>query len=156
VRLVSAFVARWRSLLGELTCFGLIGILNFAVDTAVYNALYGIGSLKAQSVAAVVSTTMSFLLNRHWTFRRRSRSGLRREYATFFFLNGVGLAITLAVLGAAKYVFGIDDQLATNVIRVFAIGLATLFRFWSYQKWVFPRVVVPEYPPAEEPVGVAR
>ncbi|WP_073259205.1 GtrA family protein [Cryptosporangium aurantiacum] len=149
-----------EGLLRQLASFGVIGALNFVVDTVIFNALFVIGPVKAQIVATVVATTLSYFLNRHWTFRKHERSGLRREYTLFFLLNGVGLAITAAIVGVAKYGFDLHDQLALNVVRLFAIGVATLFRFWSYKRWVFgkelepvPAVpVIPEQRSGREPV----
>lgn len=130
-------------LIRQLASFGVIGAVNFVVDTAIFNLLFVIGPVKAQVIATVVATTLSYFLNRHWTFRAHERSGLRREYALFFLLNGVGLAITAAIVGVAKYGFDLHDQLPLNIVRLFAIGVATLFRFWSYKRWVFGDVVAP-------------
>ncbi|MFB9316778.1 GtrA family protein [Cryptosporangium minutisporangium] len=141
--LLAKFRAGREGLLRQLASFGAIGALNFVVDTAIFNALFVVGPVKAQIVATVVATTLSYFLNRHWTFRKHERSGLRREYTLFFVLNGVGLAITAAIVGVAKYGFDLHDQLALNVVRLFAIGVATLFRFWSYKRWVFGKEVVP-------------
>ncbi|HEV2086849.1 MAG TPA: GtrA family protein [Cryptosporangiaceae bacterium] len=135
--LLRRVVQRWQTLLRELTKFGLIGIFNTILDFAVWNALLFIGPIKAQVIATTISATSSYFMNRHWTFRHRARSGLRREYALFFAFNAVGLVITASILGIATYAFGIEDRLWLNVVKAFAIGLATLFRFWSYRRWVF-------------------
>jgi len=52
-------------------------------------------------------------------------------------LNGVGLLIQYAVLGFSNYALGMTTKLE-NVIAVnLGIGIGTLFRFWSYRKWVW-------------------
>jgi putative flippase GtrA len=137
VTFVRRFVDRWHMLIKELTKFGLIGVVNTLVDFVVWNLFLFIGPIKAQVIATCVSATSSYFMNRHWTFRHRARSGLRREYTLFFVFNGVGLVITSAILGIASYVFGADDRFVLNVVKVFAIGIATVFRFWSYRRWVF-------------------
>src|SRR5690242_9126093 len=114
------------------------------------------GPVKAQVVATIVATTVSYFLNRHWTFRGHSRAGLHREYLLFFVLNGVGLAITAAIVGLAKYGFDRHDQLALNIVRLFAIAVATLFRFWSYRRWVFFEAVAPEVATAEPDAVATR
>jgi putative flippase GtrA len=141
VTLLQKLRAGQEGLFHQLASFGVIGALNFVVDTAIFNLLFSIGPVKAQVVATVVATTMSYFLNRHWTFRGHSRASLRREYVLFFVLNGVGLAITAAIVGVAKYGFDLHDQIVLNVVRLFAIAVATLFRFWSYRRWVFLEVV---------------
>lgn len=130
-------VQRFRALLRELTKFGLIGIVNTLLHLAVWNTLFYLGPIKAQVIATVISATSSYFMNRHWTFRHRVNSGLRREYTLFFAFNAVGLVITGTLLGLATYVFGIKDLVLLNIVNIFAIGVATLFRFWSYRRWVF-------------------
>jgi putative flippase GtrA len=57
----------------------------------------------------------------------------------FFLLNGVGLGIALACLGFSRYVLGLSGPLADNLAaNVIGLALGTLFRFWSYRRWVFP------------------
>jgi putative flippase GtrA len=149
VTLLQKLRAGQEGLFRKLASFGVIGALNFVVDTAIFNLLFRIGPVKAQVIATVVATTLSYFLNRHWTFKGHSRASLRREYVLFFLLNGVGLAITAAIMGIAKYGFDLQDQLVLNIVRLFAVAVATLFRFWSYQRWVFLL-------PTEEPVDTAE
>jgi putative flippase GtrA len=45
----------------------------------------------------------------------------------------------LCCLGISRYVLGLSGPLADNVAaNVIGLGLGTLFRFWSYRRWVFP------------------
>jgi putative flippase GtrA len=160
VNLVRSFVDRWHMLIREMTKFGIIGVVNMVVDFAVWNALFFIGPIKAQVVATIVAATSSYFMNRHWTFRHRARSGLRREYVLFFIFNAIGLAITGGVLGLAKYGFGVEEQLALNLVKFVGIGAATVFRFWAYHKWVFLHPEDVLYEPAEElapePAGASK
>jgi putative flippase GtrA len=49
------------------------------------------------------------------------------------------LGIALACLATSRYVLGFSGPLADNVAaNVVGLLLGTLFRFWSYRKWVFP------------------
>jgi putative flippase GtrA len=137
VDLVRRLLDKWRTLIREFTKFGIIGAINTVLDYAIFNALYDIGPLKAQCVATCVAATSSYFMNRHWTFRHRARSGLRREYLLFFVFNLIGLGIALAVLGITKYGLGYDSRLAGNVAKTIGLVLGTLFRFWSYGRWVF-------------------
>jgi hypothetical protein len=41
------------------------------------------------------------------------------------------------VLFVATYGFGLTSQLLSNLFKFVGIGIATLFRFWSYRTWVF-------------------
>ncbi len=151
VTLLAKLRAGREKLIRQLASFGVIGAVNFVVDTAIFNALFSIGPVKAQIVATTVATTLAYFANRYWTFRKHERSGLRREYLLFFLLNGVGLAITALIMGVAKYGFDLHDQLALNVVRLFAVGVATVFRFWSYKRWVFGKELEPETVAVEVP-----
>lgn len=139
VRLLRQVVDRWNLLIRELTKFGIIGLVNTAIDFAVLNAilLAADAPLKAKVASTTVSATTSYFMNRHWTFRHRSRSGLRREYSLFFIFNGVGLAIALTILGITKYGLGLESLVAINIANLLGLVIGTVFRFWSYRRWVF-------------------
>ncbi len=76
---------------------------------------------------------------------------MAREYILFFVLNGVGLLIELICLGFVRYTLGFDSLLANNIGLVVGTGLGTLFRFWSYKRWVFLAPPVVQEPVIQEP-----
>jgi putative flippase GtrA len=103
-----------------------------------------IESLVAKTISTVVAATIAFLGNRFWTWRHSERSNPARQYAMFFVLNGVGLGIALGCLGVSRYGLGaiwpgvFHTALADNIASfVVGMGLGTLFRFWSYRRFVF-------------------
>lgn len=150
MRLVRLLPERWQKFLHEALKFGAVGGINTVVNYAVFNALaltvLANGQLKATVIATVVSTTTSYLMNRHWTYRDRPRSALRREYLLFFFFNAAGLAIELAVLAGAKYGLGLTGLLALNAAKTVGLALGTVFRFWSYRTFVFqPALPSPDF-----------
>ncbi|BCJ58582.1 GtrA family protein [Micromonospora endophytica] len=146
--LVRLLPERWQKFLHEALKFGLVGGINTVINYAVFNALaltvFVNGQLKATVVATIVATITSYLMNRHWTYRDRPKSALRREYVLFFFFNGVGLLIELGVLAAAKYGLDINSLLALNIAKTGGVVLATLFRFWAYRTFVFQPAAPPE------------
>ena len=74
---------------------------------------------------------------RYFTYRDRDKSGRTKELTLFLLFSAVGLVIENGVLYAATYGFGWDSPLQSNVFKFVGIGIATLFRFWSYRTWVF-------------------
>ncbi|MEW9527049.1 GtrA family protein [Microbispora sp. NPDC049125] len=131
---------RFAALLHELLKFGMVGALAFVVDFGGTNLLrFGVemGPLVSKAIATVVAATIAYLGNRFWTFRHREQSGLAREYVLFFLLNGVGLLISLLVIGFVTYSLGRHDILSYNIAQSIGLVLGTIFRFWSYKKWVF-------------------
>ncbi|HUR02741.1 MAG TPA: GtrA family protein [Nonomuraea sp.] len=136
---------RFSALLHELTKFGTIGAIAFVVDTGLYNVFLALhmGPLTSKVLATVISATVAYLGNRFWTFRHREQSGLRREYFLFFLLNGIALLFALLTIGFTKYTLHLHDALSLNIANFLGVGLGTLFRYWSYKKWVFMEATEP-------------
>jgi putative flippase GtrA len=131
---------RFHAITDELAKFGMIGFINLGVNFAVFNALLVAASgseVKAKGVAAIVATTSAYFLNRYWTYRHRPKSTLRREYSLFFFFNGVGLVIEVAIVALAKYGFNETNLIVLNLCGFVGIALGTVFRFWAYRTHVF-------------------
>jgi putative flippase GtrA len=138
---------RLGHLVRELMKFGMVGLVALTVDIALFNLLlHQTGKpLTSKTLSTVVATTVAYIGNRVWTFRRRSRSGVGREYALFFLLNGVGLAIALGCLAISHYLLGFTSRLADNIAaNVVGLFLGTTFRFWSYRRFVFPALTPDE------------
>ncbi|MGW0431658.1 GtrA family protein [Micromonospora sp. NPDC003197] len=146
MRLVRLLPDRWQKFVHEALKFGIVGGANTIINYAVFNALaltvFSNGQLKATVIATVVATITSYLMNRHWTYRDRPKSAMRREYALFFLFNATGLIIELGVLAVAKYGLGVSGLLAINVAKTAGLVLGTAFRFWSYRTFVFRPVPV--------------
>lgn len=70
------------------------------------------------------------------------------------------------MIGFVEYALKLQTALAYNISIVVGNGLGTLFRFWSYKKWVFLPADMPPVDPhtglpeakgaAESPAGTAR
>jgi putative flippase GtrA len=93
--------------------------------------------LTARVISATMATLVAWLGNRLWTFRHRGNRQASQELALFVFFNVVAMVIAVVCLGTSRYVLGLHTQLADNITNIFGIGLGTLFRFWSYRKFVF-------------------
>jgi putative flippase GtrA len=143
----AALLDPFRTIIREFSKFGVVGLIALVVDVGLFNLLMFAGSgilddkpLTAKAIAVVAATAVSYGLNRNWTFSHRGgRSSRWREYGLFFGLYGVAMLITLSVLWFSHYALGLDSVLADNIsANVIGLGLGTVFRFWSYRKWVFP------------------
>ncbi|WP_113702479.1 GtrA family protein [Nonomuraea lactucae] len=137
---------RFSTLLHELTKFGLIGAMAFVIDTGMYNvALMALtlGPMTSKVLATAISATFAYAGNRFWTFRHREQSGLGREYFLFFLLNGIALLFGVLAIGFTRWTLGLDDLLSLNIANLVGVALGTLFRFWSYKKWVFLEATEP-------------
>jgi putative flippase GtrA len=141
---------KFAHLVHELAKFGSVGAIAFVLTVSAANVLHsglGVGPLTSNGVATVIATTFAYFANRYWTFRHRDRTGLSREYVLFFGLNGIGLVITELFIGFTHYVLVLQGAIAYNVSLILGTGVATLFRFWSYKKWVFLPATAPPVDP---------
>lgn len=140
VKLVLALYGRFRDLIHEAARFGVVGLAALAVTDGGANLLHydaGVDKFSAVAVATIVATVFSFAASRYWTFRHRDRRGARKETVLFFLVNGVGVAISEGCIGFAS-ALGLTGKISYNVALNGGIALATLFRYWSYRRWVWP------------------
>jgi putative flippase GtrA len=132
--------ARFRVLIHEVAKFGVVGGLAFVLTLLLVNSFKygaGLGWITSTTLANLLATVFAFVGNKYWAFRHRKGNHLRRETILFFFFNGIGILITDGVVWAAQYGLGLRDTFSYNVANVIGIGLATLFRLYSYRRWVF-------------------
>ncbi|MFB7175202.1 GtrA family protein [Streptomyces sp. NPDC056254] len=145
---------RLRGLVREVAKFGAVGGLGVLVNLGVFNLIRHTTDLqvvRASVIATVVAITTNYLGFRYFAYRDRAQSGRTREMALFAAFSGVGLVIENGVLYTATYGFGWDGPLASNVFKFIGIGIATVFRFWSYRTWVFKALPPAATPAAAEP-----
>ena len=123
--------------------------MAYAIDVSIFNILRFAGTpgllqdkpLTAKAISVACATTFAYFGNRFWTFSKRARTSLRREYLLFFSLNGLAMVIALACLWISHYGLGFTTPLSDNVsANGFGLVLGTIFRFWAYNKWVFKKV----------------
>ncbi len=103
---------RHRALAFEFLRFGTVGSIGFLIDTGiVYGLRYWIGLIGAGLASYLVAATVTWALNRAWTFRGRGHGSMLRQWATFLAANSLGFllnrgtyaALVLAVPLCAAY-----------------------------------------------------
>ena len=137
---LSALNTRLRLLYREVAKFGIVGIAGIGVNLVVFNLLRSVTDLqtvRASLVATVVSIAFNYVGFRYFTYRDADKSGRTKEIGLFAFFSAIGAVIENGVLYLATYGMGWDGPLANNFWKFTGIGVATLFRFWSYRTWVF-------------------
>ena len=154
----SGLYRRFQQLIHEFAKFGVVGAFGFLVTEGVFNLMIAQhqASFTANAVATLIAAAVTFLGNRYWTFRHRERTGMGREAAVFLVLNLGGILIQQACIEFAKHVFGSNDKLLLNLGFLVGVGFATLFRFWSYRRWVWLAQAIEQAPPVPAALEAAE
>ncbi|GIF49745.1 putative flippase GtrA [Asanoa ferruginea] len=140
-------VLRHREMLKFLIVGGTCFLVTIAVNYALKLTILSNKPVTALTVATIVTTVLSYILNREWAFRTRGGRERRHEAALFFAVNAIAIGVNDVPLLIGRYVFDLrvpDVSLIVQEISDFGFGIvagtlaAMAFRFWAYKKWVFP------------------
>ncbi|HEX3706164.1 MAG TPA: GtrA family protein [Mycobacteriales bacterium] len=138
---VRRFYATFEHLLHEIAKFGVVGAVAFVLTTVLNNLFHfglDLGPLTSFGLATIIAATLSYFANRHWTWKHKDDNGLGRGLTMFLLLSAVGLAISEIPVGFSEYVLGLHSKLAYNISSTFVgTALGTVWRFWSFRRWVF-------------------
>ncbi|MBG0717958.1 GtrA family protein [Microbacterium sp. 2C] len=136
--------------------FLVVGGIAFVVDAGVFNLLaFGFtghgplydAPLVAKTIAILLATVFTYVGNRYWTFGSRHIERRFSRYVLFVLLNVVAIGIQLGCLAFSRYVLGLEGIVADNVSgTLIGQALATLFRYFTYDRWVFPEAKEPVSP----------
>ena len=135
----------------QLVRFAAIGVVCTALYALLYNVWRdGIGPWWANVAALLVTMLLNTAWNRRWTFRRRGRLHLVRNYleASVAFL--VGLAVSMTALAALRAVFADPGRALDTLVLLVSGALATVVRFVLFRSWVFR----PDRNPGTDPTSL--
>lgn len=128
----------------EILSFLAVGGAGYVVDVAGFNLLRAVPLFAdhdptwAKVVAVALATAVTYIGNRALTWRDTETGDRRREIALFVLFNVIGLGFSVVTLWASRHLLGLTSGLADNIsANVIGIGLGTIFRFWSYRRFVF-------------------
>jgi len=121
-----AFLQR-QVMLVKATSFALIGVVNTAIDLAVFLAAYNLLELAlipANVLAWFVAVSCSYVMNSTITFAAESGGKLRwRDYGTFVASGVVGVIANTTTLVLASYVVPV------LAAKLMAVGVSFLVNF---------------------------
>jgi putative flippase GtrA len=122
----------------QFLMFGSVGAVGFLFDTAtVYSLRHSLGLYGAGMVAYVVAATVTWLLNRLWTFRGGSNGPAHQQWARFLAVNLLGfvlnrgtyaLLVTFVPLCAAQPVYAVGAGAIAGMFLNFHLSRAIVFR----------------------------
>lgn len=129
---------RYQRTLTQFLMFGTVGAIGFLFDTAtVYSLRHSLGLYGAGIVAYVVAATVTWLLNRVWTFRGSGSDPMHQQWARFLAVNLLGFVlnrgtyavlVTFVALCAAQPVFAVAAGALAGMFVNFNLSRSLVFR----------------------------
>jgi putative flippase GtrA len=151
-----------RLLSPEVRTFLVVGGAGYVVDVMSFNLLRSAPVLSAvdpsysRILAVALAMVVTYVGNRQLTWRGRSTGDRQREVSLFMVFNVMGLALSVAALVVSHDLLDLTSQLDDNIsANVVGLALGTLFRYWSYRRFVFTGSPAREDvvgPPAGDPL----
>lgn len=140
---------RYREFAKFLVVGGTAWVVDATLFTVLTHTILDNKVLTCKIISMLVSTIVSYVLNREWSFSTRGGRERHHEALLFFLFNGIGLAVNLVPLAVSHYLLDITvsggyapvtekvaDWVSANIIGTF---LGMMFRYWSYRRYVFPQ-----------------
>jgi putative flippase GtrA len=130
------------SLPGQMLRFGMVGGIGFLVDAGVLYAMltWGLGPYSGRVVSFLVAATVTYILNRSFTFRRESRSDNHPagEWLAYLGLMVIGGLVNYGTYAAAVALFEPVHRYPVIGVALGSIaGMA--INFWTSKTMVFER-----------------
>jgi putative flippase GtrA len=84
----------------EVLSFAWVGAIGFLVDATILTTLvtgYDWRNYSARLVSFACAVSITWYLNRRWTFKRRATPNKKKEYSTYLMVQSVGAMINYGV-----------------------------------------------------------
>jgi putative flippase GtrA len=120
----------------RLLKFGLVGVLNTAIDFSLFTFLFYIAGwplLLANTTGYLAGLVNSYLLNRYWTFRDLSGPTTLGQTALYAAMNLIGLAlgnVTVYLLAALTPAW---------IAKLLTVGITFAWNYFINRRVVFVR-----------------
>lgn len=137
------FLVQHRKLVKFLLVGGTCFLLTTAIDLGLKLTVLHAKPVIALTVATVIATVVSYVLNRQWAFRANGR---HREAILFFVVSGLAVLVNDAPLAVSRYLLDLQEPHVSGLTQEIAdflsgmiVGtlLAMVFRYWAMARWVF-------------------
>ena len=122
---------------------GMVGVFNTIVSFSLFNVFltFSWSWFWAITVSFALTTFMSYLINRRWTFELKDGRVSGKETAAFFAVNIVAYFASVAIVWIAETLFGPLGRLGYNLALVVAAGLLILPKLAGYRDIVFSKAL---------------
>ncbi len=159
-RVRAALPPRYREFAKFLVVGGIAWVVDAGLFTLLSHTVLDKKVLTCKIISVLVSTIVSYVLNREWSFSGRGGREMHHEAMLFFLINGLALGLNLVPLAISHYLFGIRlehgyarltvsiaDWVSANIVGTL---VAMVFRYWAYRRLVFPNELLREDTPGGE------
>lgn len=143
VRRRLSIAALWAWAL-EMARFLVVGGVSFVVDMGLFNLLvFGPGQVLAHKtttaniISVTTATLVSWIGNRHWTFKDKGSGQRGRQLLVYAAINAVAALVPVGTVALTRYTFGLATPLALNAAKIAGIVIGTTIRYVGYKLWVF-------------------
>lgn len=130
-------------LVGEVTRFGVVGTVGFAVDGGLLWTLVTSGAdpFLARAISFPVAVLATWWLNRIWTFAAADRTRPQRQLRLYFGVQLIGALSNFAVYSAILLMI---EPIALNALAALAIGsfLGMFINFTGSKLCIFKPVQI--------------
>ncbi|MET3942450.1 putative flippase GtrA [Paenibacillus sp. PvP094] len=124
--------------LATLIKFGIVGVVNTAVDALVFTMLAALGApaLIAQVISYSCGVLNSYWWNGRWTFRDARRQGPNNELLRFVTTNLIILVLISLILFLSNHILGWNLVIS----KAAATLLGMILNYIASRYWVFRAV----------------
>ncbi len=121
--------------------FAWVGAIGFLVDATLLTQLvkgYGWDNYSARLISFGCAVSVTYYLNRRWTFFERATTDRKTEYKRYFVVQTIGALLNLGIYAGCV---AVNQTLAHYPVVPLAIGAAVsmVFSFVASRRFVFTR-----------------
>lgn len=143
---VAYYLGKKLPILWQLAKFGLVGVLNTAIDFGILNYLSvfagvtsGVALVPIKTVAFSIALVNSYFWNKGWVFEGKKKG----SPVSFAIVSAFGIIINVGTVYVLTTIIGapgnISPALWLNIANVGATGLSMVWNYLGYRLVVFKK-----------------
>ncbi len=122
--------------LEQLIRYSISGFIGFLINVSIYFALYEllhVYYVLASFLAFALPQTVSFLIDKYWSFRNRSKKKIEVQFTKFFIVSAAALSVNLSLL----YLLVQYSKLHHLISQLISLIVASTISFLGHRNWTF-------------------
>ena len=136
---------RHHEITGQFLRYAVVGAVNVAIFFTLLNLLTPGDASKVRKVVAyvtafLITSVISFFLNKRWAFKDDRRHRVAHQYALFVVLTAIGSTMQTTVFWLLLIPLHHYGRIGTNAAALPGIPLSVLWNFTAYRRWTFNAV----------------